>query len=349
MSNAVFASPPGALRLRLQPPRIEWPARPDPTTLLAGRAAPYAAAVLPRLYPLCGQAHGLAARLALQAAQSGDCTADAAQQRALVLETVREHARAILIDWPAQLQSMQAGDAEPHRRALAACPLFRGTSGRDETLRWLHDHVYGEDPSRWQAHCTHDAEVSQWCAQASTLPARWLGAALDRARECARVAPPALPSVPDRGFLAELASAALVSAAPPPAAFETGCWQRHLNSPRHAADRLWARLRDLAWLADGEAASLRAFGHASEPGVGLAWVEMARGVLIHVARLDRARARIVAYRSLAPTDWNFAPGGPVAQALAAAADDCAARVIGAAFTPCLPFEVEPSAAARCTS
>jgi hypothetical protein len=71
--------------------------------------------------------------------------------------------------------------------------------------------------------------------------------------------------------------------------------------------------------------------------------------LIHVARLDRARARIVAYRSLAPTDWNFAPGGPVAQALAAAADDCAARVIGAAFTPCLPFEVEPSAAARCTS
>jgi hypothetical protein len=160
----------------------------------------------------------------------------------------------------------------------------------------------------------------------------------------------ALPKAPRARDLDALAEAALDAGRPALPARETGCWQRHLRAPRDAADRLVARLRDLAWLAADPGASLRAFGHAPASGVGLAWVEMARGVLIHAVRLDRARARIMAYGILAPTDWNFAADGPVAQALAAAAGDHTARVIGAAFAPCLPFEVEPSAAvARCTN
>ena len=56
---------------------------------------------------------------------------------------------------------------------------------------------------------------------------------------------------------------------------------------------------------------------------GLAWVEMARGLLLQQVRLsdDGAQARIVQMQMWAPTDWNFAPGGVAAQALAALEPD----------------------------
>jgi hypothetical protein len=52
------------------------------------------------------------------------------------------------------------------------------------------------------------------------------------------------------------------------------------------------------------------------------------------------------YGVLAPTDWNFAAGGPVARALDAIAHEAEparrsplAALVATAFAPCLPFEV----------
>ena len=86
--------------------------------------------------------------------------------------------------------------------------------------------------------------------------------------------------------------------------------------------RLIARLVDLLrlaapggahWLAEGALPLAR--------GEGIAWTEMARGLLVHWVRArdgrrgpTRACAR---YRVLAPTEWNFHPHGVLAQALAA--------------------------------
>jgi hypothetical protein len=49
------------------------------------------------------------------------------------------------------------------------------------------------------------------------------------------------------------------------------------------------------------------------PGVGLGWVKTARGLLLHRLQLDRGR--IIDYRILAPTEWNFHPQGPLAKGL----------------------------------
>lgn len=53
--------------------------------------------------------------------------------------------------------------------------------------------------------------------------------------------------------------------------------------------------------------------HSGPMGYGLAQVQAARGLLIH--RLQLNRGRILDYAIVAPTEWNFHPGGVVAAGL----------------------------------
>jgi Ni,Fe-hydrogenase I large subunit len=63
--------------------------------------------------------------------------------------------------------------------------------------------------------------------------------------------------------------------------------------------------------------------------------------------LDRDR-RIARYRTVPPTAWNFAPGGPAAQALGAglagtpepAHAEEAARLLVTLINPCVPYALE---------
>lgn len=84
------------------------------------------------------------------------------------------------------------------------------------------------------------------------------------------------------------------------------------------------------------------------PRQGMAWVEMARGLLVHQVEIEGSGgdARMGACRVLAPTEWNFHPQGEVAQRVAAMdaerpAGDTERRVrlLMAAFDPCVPFEL----------
>ncbi|MDO9158477.1 MAG: hypothetical protein Q7U45_03380, partial [Burkholderiaceae bacterium] len=81
---------------------------------------------------------------------------------------------------------------------------------------------------------------------------------------------------------------------------------------------------------------------------GLAWVEMARGLLVHRVELDLSTGQptVQACNVLAPTEWNFHPHGVVAQAIArldanlpAAEAERRVRLLMAAFDPCVPFEM----------
>ena len=115
---------------------------------------------------------------------------------------------------------------------------------------------------------------------------------------------------------------------------ETGALARMNSDSRIAALRAvegvsprlrWAaRLIELARIAAGMASSLPRHGALALPDhagqrCGLGWAETARGVLVHVVAVDRcsADARIVEYRVLAPTEWNFHPRGVLATTLIA--------------------------------
>ncbi|MDR2838816.1 MAG: nickel-dependent hydrogenase large subunit [Azonexus sp.] len=99
----------------------------------------------------------------------------------------------------------------------------------------------------------------------------------------------------------------------------------------------------------GQGAALLSCGAlATGPRRGLAWVEMARGLLLHQVTVDGAgeAATVRACQVVAPSEWNFHPEGVVAQALArlppaCPADEALRRVhlLIAAFDPCLPFTV----------
>jgi hypothetical protein len=80
---------------------------------------------------------------------------------------------------------------------------------------------------------------------------------------------------------------------------------------------------------------------------GLAWVEMARGLLMHQVTLD-ANDCVAQVQVLAPTSWNFHAEGVVASVLAqlpTQAQDLSWLMT--AFDPCVPFEVCASTAEAC--
>lgn len=82
---------------------------------------------------------------------------------------------------------------------------------------------------------------------------------------------------------------------------------------------------------------------APEPGLGVGRSDAARGLLIHVARVDEGQ--VMDYRILAPTEWNFHPRGAVAQGLAALPDAedgvlrRRAESLIMATDPCVAFEL----------
>jgi Ni,Fe-hydrogenase I large subunit len=79
------------------------------------------------------------------------------------------------------------------------------------------------------------------------------------------------------------------------------------------------------------------------PGIGLSQIEAARGRLVHA--VEMSGGKVVRYRILAPTEWNFHPEGAAARGLARIAHgdshDVAriARLFVTAVDPCVGYEV----------
>ncbi len=134
---------------------------------------------------------------------------------------------------------------------------------------------------------------------------------------------------------------------------ETGALARRQSDPllqdlvRRSASRVparfVARLRELALLLSGQATAIVG-AKATPSGGGIAWIENARGLLIHQVRLDEDR--VVGYRIVAPTEWNFHPRGALALALADTpavdADEARRRTLRLVHSldPCVACRVE---------
>lgn len=353
--------------------------------LLRGRPADEAMLMLPRLFALCGQAHRVTAGLAVATAMAGgggaghaDPAGLAPQRAALAAETLREHVRRLLIDWPRLLGQPADGAAA----ALRTCPLFGAAAmahngGDGAAVReWIGRELLGGPVAPWLAGWRADRAgwLGRWSGQARALPARLMRAVRDDAVSVGPAWPPLRAQAGEAGMRALAARMAdgagleyvAGDAGDAGAACETGCWTRLAGDGGGAGappDSAWLRMG--ARLA--EVCRLAGYGPGAEPadgaalasgalwlgdGEALAWTEMARGVLCHRVRLelDGARPTIGDYHVLAPTDWNFHPRGVVADALAAmpAGGGAAARtatarrvgVLAAAFDPCVNFEIE---------
>jgi hypothetical protein len=360
---------PGRQRPNLRSTRRQWGA-----DLATGQPASALPRLLGSLYAMCSGAHRVTAQAAVEAAQGREPdTATFGQRQAdLQRDTLREHVRRIWLDWPrALLDEGRDPLAGADLAALRSCPVLpeRPAPGAPEAATmagWLADHVFGLHPIDWLERWSADpaAWLGRWAASAGTWPAELLAACH---RDAATLAGPPAPlhahASPDemRRLARHLRDDPGFALAPlwRGHCAETGPWTR-LSDPLARAGagaragtnawlRLGARIADMAqgvlaapsrpWLVHG-ALSLA-------PGEGIAWSEMARGLLVHWVQLDEsgptADARVAACRVLAPTEWNFHPHGAVAQSLALMSPGvrpARVRLLAAAFDPCVDIAIE---------
>lgn len=325
--------------------------------LLAGCTAREAAERVGRVYSLCGRAQRLAAEAAAEAAAGVAVPADrlARRERQVLADQAREHVWQLLM--PTADRASAASDPTPLR--LIAQAVEEEDALATTLTRVLTEHLLGEPPARW---LSRDPEaLRRWCAEAATAPAQRLAETLrdpDPAVGRTRLLPALAAWRPDtirslaRQALGEPGFCARPLWQGRPA--ETGLLSRLCDDPtlsawirgmdRGSAARLLARLVELARLparlvGDGLPV-VRAWSLGE--GVGVAGVETSRGLLLHIVRLDAGR--VTDYRILAPTEWNFHPAGPLAEALAAMPPGAGlaerARRVVASLDPCVACQVE---------
>ena len=332
--------------------------------LMAGREPAEAANLAGLIFSLCGKAQRIAAEAACEAAQ--DLQADAAtglqREQAVLLELAQEHAWRLLLNWPEQ-----AGAALGIAPDMASLLRLRKAAGDTAQFAATLDDLLqivllGEPAAVWLARDL--AGFDAWREAGGTSVARLfaeLGLAADFGVSQACLLP-SLHALPDAAArdLADRALADAAFCAQPiwrDAPAETGAIARLdgreplatwiANRGRGAGARLLARLLELAMLpsvltrlASGSRTNMvRAWRLGDNSG--LAGVETSRGLLLHVVRLFEGR--VVDYRIVAPTEWNFHPAGALVQALSGLApgDDLAARagLVAQALDPCVAFGI----------
>ncbi len=349
--------------------------RPDfMDALTQGQPATALPQTLASLFSLCGHAHRLCAGMAVQATQGEVEPLDNIGLHALQTETLREHLRRISLDWPLQLAANHS-DRERLQglalQALRTCPLSMSGSASPIALSampsWLSQQLLGLPAHQWLAGWERDprAWMNHWCA--TTLG--WLPQLLQDGKAVAEGAIPGAAALrvhaTDHGLrvlAADLRDTPQFSRQPvwQGHCAETGPWTRLNQTAPERFDTPWlrlgARLAELVRLSLPNEAGRTGVGWLQAGSLsvgeneGLAWVEMARGLLIHYVRVGNpgANASTLRCRVLAPTEWNFHPQGAVAQVLESlpkdTTPDAQRRILAlmTAFDPCVQFDILPT-------
>ena len=338
--------------------------------VLVGRTPREAARLVPLLFGLCSGAQRIAAIIACERAQEFESTPAerAARDFSLQLETVREHALRILVDWPCALGIEPDRDAAA--RLFALQRLIAGSLAGDRdtasgaTRRMsglIREAVLGDG---WAALAETDIVPDRPRAmlprllralQTSGWPALGAGSST-----------PCLENLADDAWHARLADAPETFARLPEVdghTRETTPYTRQLEAPVvQAARRRWGdglatrllalagelnyalpKLQDYLERSD-YAAPAEPLDDDSATGEGIGVVEAARGKLMH--RIALSQGRIRHYQIVAPTEWNFHPRGVAARALArlpfrsAAACAAQARALICAIDPCVAYDLD---------
>lgn len=358
--------PGAAVPHSLHSTRRAWAAQ-----LAPGRSVETWPALLAGLFSLCGHAHRTASQLAISAAAPGLPPLADAVPAILQRETALEHLRRIALDWPRLLADPTAAQAASAQAAesLRRCPLIASpqeVAPWPRLRQWLQDEWLKMNPATWLR--AWQACGAAWLDDWSRHHSGWLAALLQASRR----ADTALPQAHTQALRPHESEAGLRALAEALATSDhfalqprwqgctacTGAWNRLHDAEPAQPWTAWAllgsRLAELVRLclpdAPGETGAGRLAWGALATGArqGLAWVEMARGLLIHQVVLDEALPgqpyRLHSAQVLAPTEWNFHPEGVTAQALAALPPDtpdlpARVRLLMAALDPCVPFEI----------
>lgn len=365
----------GKLRLRVEwdgaqvrRATVESSRRPLAARALVGRPAVEVAARVSLLFSVCAQAQGAAAASACEAAAGALPSAEILAERELRVagEAALEHLWRLLLDFPAEL------GIAPEPRLLAGLRASFGAALRagGKTAEWrrfgaaLDELLAAQVWSRFDGE-PESAGLASWLdwARAEATP---IGAVLARLAGEGRWGDGAVPLMPeDDGVRDALLHWTDDDFARRPhwrgEALETGALARLQDAPAvreaRAGDgntvfvRVLARVLELGRLAadirslaeEGDCPS-RLGARRLEDGIGAAWVETARGRLMHFAAVDKGT--VARYRMVAPTEWNFHPAGAFvrgAETLAATDPGRVERqvvLLARALDPCVPFETE---------
>jgi len=365
LAGRLLVRPGAPLTQALHSGRRDWAGR-----LCQGQPATALPGLLASLFNICSHAHRLCAQQAIAAARPnaapGPAPADVAQR--LRHETAQEHVRRIGLDWPRLLGSTNGNAQGAALQSLQTCPLLRPVVPGDDpwpaALDWLQRECLHMPAATWL--CAWQACGADWLLDWSRHHAGWLPELVRDAREA------------DSGHALDMGQALRVHAredslralaaelalkpdfALQPiwrgACAHTGTWARLHSADNGLSLTPWAllgsRLAELVRLClpDGPGQGRNWLRHGAQriaEGQGLAWVEMARGLLVHRVELEVTAPMVRACRVLAPTEWNFHPAGEVARrvsaldsALPSALRTRQLNLLMAAFDPCVPFEVE---------
>ena len=329
--------------------------RPMAARLLAGRTPQEVVGLAAMLFSLCGRAQGVAARLALEAAQGRTPAAGDPGERAIAAEAAQEHLWRLLLDWP------QVFARAPQRSRFAA--LHRRLNDSDGDLDAVATEIGAlvDESGVCSARADEADALPEQLGTAGEL-GRMLAQAIGEDRDApAPVRSPLMPMQSAAAWAEALGGEMPSDAfcARPTLAgetLETGALarQQHVpsvtmlrNAGRCVAARFAARLAELGQFAGrlrGVAPQLQlADGAPLAPGVGLSRVETARGLLMHAVRLERGR--VAQYAIVAPTEWNFHPEGPfVREATAVSFEQrgaalAFARRLALSLDPCVAWDV----------
>ncbi|HEX5339023.1 MAG TPA: nickel-dependent hydrogenase large subunit [Gallionella sp.] len=351
--------------------------------LMPGKSLQAAVDNVPLLFSLCGRAQGVAAVMAAEAALEvgGSETLRTVRTRLVLCETIQEHLWRILIDW-ARLAGMQPGmhsmadirimigHALKQQLAAGDWKTIGGKPNVEQGKAWLafanalkdflRDEVFGCEPEQWLEMETPE-RLENWCRGNTALAAQ----ILNSLAQCERFGSSGVAAMPrpDEVWLRQAVQAmsedAEFSQRPDwhGAALETGAWARQQRHPlllslaatngNSVYARVVARLIELAQLLElvpTDCGSAAWSGSQSlDDGAGIAWVETARGLLMH--RVASDGERIVAYQIVAPTEWNFHANGALVQGLrgmpAASKDEVRRRAewLVQSLDPCVAYEI----------
>jgi coenzyme F420-reducing hydrogenase alpha subunit len=292
--------------------------------LLVGRTPAEALELLPSIYSLCGRSQATVAAAALDAAL-GRVPGQAIQRRRvreMTAETTGEHAFRLLLDWPAL--SGDPGDVallSRMRSLLAGAAASEGSWGaaRDALVMMTEARILGTGMDSWLEQFSAD----EWIEWARSRRTGCAGTMATLASLTAWSAPdiPQLVRPQHSLFVEQIAMRALedpgFAAAPvldgQPA--ECGPLARCLSHPAvrdltrrdRITARAFARLAEFTLMLREDSVAGHLESAMPSPGVGAAMGEMARGMLVHAARLEGGR--IADYAIVAPTEWNFHPRG----------------------------------------
>lgn len=345
--------------------------------LLAQRTPSEVTDILPRIYAICGRSHAVAAVNACEAALGWAPGAKLASARALVVatEAAQEYLFQALVQWPRLRGEPPPADVAATRDALTVatasldgacrpcapdpidCVLEKASAAMHAAAERGAAAALGSSACAWLVLAEQGA-VTRWAETRATPAARFVADQVEAAPDLGASETALLPRA-DAALASEIAADMDAHAAferhpsHRGAPAETGALARLGDAPglndlvrrwgRSALARCVARLVELARLVTGRAAPLHGrLALARDEGLG--WVETARGLLVHRARLERGR--VAAYRIVAPTEWNFHPAGALARGLhgarfeSAIAAERAAHLLVLSLDPCVYARVE---------